>query len=178
MMQREDIGRVLIKEAMTRQKWTVSEIAKELGVTANSIWRMKKGTINPANDKLLILAEWAGHDPAEVLLRRTREQAQSNAKRYDIQRMMNQTIAAKFDAKTFARAQSSVESTAVAGAMSTTELKQIRKTMRWSQRQLAEQLGVAKNTVTRWEARLRKRIPAPVERHLRLIVALRTTISR
>lgn len=52
--------------------------------------------------------------------------------------------------------------------MTTTQLKQIRAALGWSQQRLAEELGVQRNTVNRWEMGLNP-IPPMAERLLALL---------
>lgn len=54
--------------------------------------------------------------------------------------------------------------------MTPTQLKSIRATLGWSQQRLAEELGVRRNTVTRWEMGLNP-IPPMAERLLRMLCA-------
>jgi transcriptional regulator with XRE-family HTH domain len=52
--------------------------------------------------------------------------------------------------------------------MAAHELKQLRTLLGWSQARLAQELGVSRNTVNRWEMGLYA-IPALVEKYLRLL---------
>jgi len=52
------------------------------------------------------------------------------------------------------------------------ELRRIRKRMKLTQAELAEEIGVARNTVTRWEIDLNP-IPEPMAKLIRLIAAQR-----
>jgi transcriptional regulator with XRE-family HTH domain len=52
------------------------------------------------------------------------------------------------------------------------ELRSIRRKLEWTQRQLAEALGVTSNTVARWE-RDERSISAPVVRLIRFVFAAR-----
>jgi len=54
------------------------------------------------------------------------------------------------------------------GAMDSTALKSLRATLGWSQTRLAEELGVARNTVTRWEMGLNP-IPPMAQRLINLL---------
>jgi len=55
------------------------------------------------------------------------------------------------------------------------ELKTIRDQLGLTQGELAEKLGVARNTITRWEMGIRH-IPEPVARLVRLLAAIPQTI--
>jgi transcriptional regulator with XRE-family HTH domain len=57
------------------------------------------------------------------------------------------------------------------------ELQSIRRKIGWTQRQLAEALGVASNTVARWE-RAERGISAPVAKLIRLVIAAHQTRRR
>jgi transcriptional regulator with XRE-family HTH domain len=52
--------------------------------------------------------------------------------------------------------------------MSSTELKQLRALLGWTQSRLAHELGVSRNTVARWELGLYK-VPKPVAKLLRMM---------
>jgi transcriptional regulator with XRE-family HTH domain len=55
--------------------------------------------------------------------------------------------------------------------MTPTQFKEVRLSLGLTQLELAAKLGVAENTVTRWEAGMRKRIPQPIERLMRIYMA-------
>jgi transcriptional regulator with XRE-family HTH domain len=59
--------------------------------------------------------------------------------------------------------------------MTTEELKTLRDRLGLTQGELAEKLGVARNTITRWEMGIRH-IPEPVARLVRLLTALPQTV--
>jgi transcriptional regulator with XRE-family HTH domain len=55
--------------------------------------------------------------------------------------------------------------------MTTEDLKAVRDRLNLTQGELAEKVGVARNTITRWETGLRH-IPEPVARLVRLLAAV------
>jgi transcriptional regulator with XRE-family HTH domain len=172
----EPIGMTLIKAVLKKQNWTVHDLAKELAVTANSVWRMRRGTITPSNEKLVALAYWAGRDPAEVLLRRAEEQKVSDAQRCDQRRMRDQHIAANLQQTTRGKEEPRAERMSNAAPMTPSALRALRNSMGLMQRELAERLGVTENTVTRWENGRRK-IPPVVDRLVRVLAAMHTGLS-
>jgi transcriptional regulator with XRE-family HTH domain len=172
----EPIGKTLIKAVLKKQNWTVHELAKELAVTANSVWRMRRGTITPSSDKLFALAYWAGRDPAEVLLRRAEEQRMSDTQRCDQRRMRDQHISAELQITTRRKEEPRAERTSNAAPMTPSVLRALRNSMGLMQRELAERLGVTENTVTRWENGRRK-IPPVADRLVRVLAAMHTGLS-
>lgn len=54
-------------------------------------------------------------------------------------------------------------------AMTVDDLKKLRASLGLTQCQLASKLGVSCNTVTRWEMGVRKKIPVPIEKLLRVM---------
>jgi transcriptional regulator with XRE-family HTH domain len=172
----EPIAKTLINAVLKRQNWTIHDLAKELGVTANSVWRMRRGTITPSSDKLFALAYWAGRDPAEVLLRRAEEQKVSDAQRCDQRRMRDQHIAANLQQATRRKEEPRAERPSNAAPMTPNVLRALRNGMGLMQRELAERLGVTENTVTRWENGRRK-IPPVADRLVRVLAAMHSGLS-
>jgi transcriptional regulator with XRE-family HTH domain len=60
----------LVKQVMLVKRWSARQLADHLGITANTVWRYRAGTVIPSEAVAIHLAELAGLPVEQVLTKR------------------------------------------------------------------------------------------------------------